>query len=924
MNTIKIFLATSGRIADLRKDFPLYQGAYQNKLLNVFVPTSILSPEFRSLSAQGQVTNEYVAGTAVKIGMTYTDRSGSIKESVSRYMRYLKTLTYNNVEYALFERKLPKEFTLYAGQGTNAPILIINVVNVLTNSTVDASIAIGSNLSNLVIDKDAFETKITTSGTYNFTYSTVSTSWKLGLTNVTLANYGITVDGTPNNGDIISVRYTGAPSVLSIATSQTCALDVMPSTNLDADDTIEPSEFEVVNARLNAIDLELDAKQDRIDGGLQTDNKSVVGAINENKGNIDINRENITQNSEDISQNAQEIADLKTIVGTGEDYVGTLTVNSLPTDATLNTFVQNTKGRAPKGNDVVIVVLKVSGDSDKTYKYIYNGTTWGSFGIPPFEEASNGTLGIIEGTYNIGSANNTLIDIVGGQILNIYVKDGSNVYRNIREYLNTTTSNINKIINGTTSVGVALKAIADGLGNNIVNTYLTQTAGATKDFVREYALPREFNDTYFIDNQGYVDIAPLRDNPQFSTPTSSVGDFTLFDISKTNDNIEFELSQKNSAETKIYVSANSNADVHFRLTTYAKNSGEDWTLLSAELSNPVSLVAGEIQRVDFYSNFISLGSTVLKLALGNQFRQKLEVVTQSSTANTFNVYSNDVYPSTFNLNTQSLIIYQTSGLLGQQIVLGADGIEEQQVYNFTVQDPQSYIAYRQNGVEFLLDLHLPIVGELSLDKPVAITFGDTVYYLYNVLKGNEPTTIGALKQVDKYSDATGYRFIFKAVFFANPDLTGFAIIPTISVSDVLSLTGEEMDKYVMDGGLTNGQLTICSSGTEYEVGRIYRFKITYPSMYEWELLGEPTDETYTIAPADWTELADSEPYTFKTTVTATTTLLANTEVGTINNQPVLFANYGFVVGEITGQNVTIYSIGQPESNVSLSVRYKGV
>ena len=43
MNTIKIFLAESGRIADLRKDFPLYQGQYQNKLLNVFVPLIVWS-----------------------------------------------------------------------------------------------------------------------------------------------------------------------------------------------------------------------------------------------------------------------------------------------------------------------------------------------------------------------------------------------------------------------------------------------------------------------------------------------------------------------------------------------------------------------------------------------------------------------------------------------------------------------------------------------------------------------------------------------------------------------------------------------------------------------------------------------------------------------------------------------------------------
>ena len=129
MNTIKIYLAESGRIADLKKDFPLYQYQYQNKLLNVFVPTSITAPQFSS-ATDGTTTADYVASTSLKIGMSYTARDGSVKTSKTYYMRYLKTLTYQNVEYALYERKLPKEFTLYAGQGLNAPILTMNVVNI--------------------------------------------------------------------------------------------------------------------------------------------------------------------------------------------------------------------------------------------------------------------------------------------------------------------------------------------------------------------------------------------------------------------------------------------------------------------------------------------------------------------------------------------------------------------------------------------------------------------------------------------------------------------------------------------------------------------------------------------------------------------------------------------------------------------------
>ena len=185
---------------------------------------------------------------------------------------------------------------------------------------------------------------------------------------------------------------------------------------------------------------------------------------------------------------------------------------------------------------------------------------------------------------------------------------------------------------------------------------------------------------------------------------------------------------------------------------------------------------------------------------------------------------------------------QTDDLLldtHKQILLGADGIVEEKVYNFTVESANSYLPYKTNGTKFLVDLHLPIVGDLDLTKKVAITFGDTVYYVYNILKGHEPATIGDLSQVDKYNNAIGYRFIVEMTFFENSDIVGFAIIPTISMSDVLSLDSDEMDNYVTDGGLSQGQLAICNKVNinGYIQGALYKFNIMYPDTYSWIELG---------------------------------------------------------------------------------------
>ena len=69
MLTIKVFLTSGGRIADLKKDFPLYQGQFQNKLLNVYVPTAILAPDFILQTSAGAAVSPYVAGTSLLIGI---------------------------------------------------------------------------------------------------------------------------------------------------------------------------------------------------------------------------------------------------------------------------------------------------------------------------------------------------------------------------------------------------------------------------------------------------------------------------------------------------------------------------------------------------------------------------------------------------------------------------------------------------------------------------------------------------------------------------------------------------------------------------------------------------------------------------------------------------------------------------------------
>ena len=868
MNTIKIFLAESGRIADLRKDFPLYQGQYQNKLLNVYVPTSILAPNF-SVQESGNTIADYVSSTAVKIGMRTTERNGKIQTSKTYYMRYLKTLTYQNVEYALYERKLPQEFTFYAGQGENAPVLVANVVNV-NNETTPATI-------------------------------------------------------------------------IEITPSQTCSLDVMPSGYLDTDEPIEATALEEINGRLNAIDEDLAKKQNIQDDTLETTAKTIVGAINENKGKIDTNTQDIETNRKNIATNRNDIDFLIQNMQMGEEYIGQLRGTTLPSNSQLTQFVKDNTdpSREPKNGDVIIFILEVDGGTDKNYKYFYTSTQWQGYEIPPLETASNGSLGIMQGTYGIANYE-TLVDISGGEILNIYVKDNNNDYRNLREYINTTTTNIADIVSGNTSVGIALRAVADGLGNNIVNTYLTQTAGATKDFVRKYALPREFNDIFYISKDGYSREISTDVAPQFSVETNNIGDFTLFDVIKTND-CEYELSRKNSADNAIYISASRDCIATFRLSTQARNVGQDWVDLDVELSNPISMIAGQLQRVDFSSIFTYLGEKVLDLKVGDMLKQTLEVVMREITPTTFNVYSNETYPSIFNINTLSQVVYHTLGKLGEQPVfeLSPSGV----ITASGVSLVGSVSAQLYNNVECQVVINIPITTqgyELFNENMsiLGIELGGQNVRLatpYNFESG--VATFKNLQQVAHSQDiVNGITYTMKCFIQIDSGDNITFLVDEDNVSGKLDKSSETNKVYGTDssgnqtmigydttptGNIarrdTNGQLSVPLTPTVNEHATSKKYVEDSIATREKVL----NEESHTIQTTDWQDLSSSEPYKFSATITATYTIGNDTEVGTINDQPILFGNYGFVVGALNSQSVTIYAVKKPETSVTLLIGFRG-
>lgn len=105
--------------------------------------------------------------------------------------------------------------TLTAAQQTQArenigamPLPLV-FENVTVQGESEATVSVTGNITDAAVVAATFETQITASGSYVFEYD--GTDWHLGETTVTLADYGITVTGTPADGDTVTVVYTASP-----------------------------------------------------------------------------------------------------------------------------------------------------------------------------------------------------------------------------------------------------------------------------------------------------------------------------------------------------------------------------------------------------------------------------------------------------------------------------------------------------------------------------------------------------------------------------------------------------------------------------------------------------------------------------------------------------------------------------------------
>ncbi len=133
MQKLKITLNEDGSVYQFTPDFKIMRGSYRNVLINIEVPHSLLLDPAKDDSGENQTGNDVRVGAIIK---TVTGKNITTKGY--KFQR-VKDFTRDGVEYRLYQRKIPKIFTMWdtvseqeATEGGKLT-LVINVVNWLIN-----------------------------------------------------------------------------------------------------------------------------------------------------------------------------------------------------------------------------------------------------------------------------------------------------------------------------------------------------------------------------------------------------------------------------------------------------------------------------------------------------------------------------------------------------------------------------------------------------------------------------------------------------------------------------------------------------------------------------------------------------------------------------------------------------------------------
>lgn len=251
--------------------------------------------------------------------------------------------------------------------------------------------------------------------------------------------------------------------------------------------------------------------------------KTVEGALSELDTESSRHTKDITDLLTVDGKLTKRIENLEQSAYSGETPIGTLdsgvaSPNDIIKTTILTQFVVNhtDPSREPKIGDVILYTQIITGDTDKSYKFMYTLSGWTYYVIPTVETASNTDKGIVQGTLG-DTSGNYQVSIVAGKVADILVKDGT-TYKSIKTLLDTFATKIataqstaDNVIKKYNNVEFTFIASDDTTISNFPCKYTADIEGITLDNVADVyfsalQIPLEIFSSYVLVEAGKVSI----------------------------------------------------------------------------------------------------------------------------------------------------------------------------------------------------------------------------------------------------------------------------------------------------------------------------------------------------------------------------------------------------------------------------------
>ena len=638
MKTIKIKLGANGELTCQGLE-NLNQYTFYDGLIDVYVPNSM------------------IASTSI-CGLSFTNIDSIGEEhSQTRSLLFVKSNAYwnnENIEYSLYEIKVPKVLTMYSGK---------QAFNVYIETLSDDRTQVVSRTTSAI-----YEYNVNKSSESSDTEESSDISQLIARIN------GVIDEKQDKEDNNISVKLAEGGTTNNVVT----ALNSLGGRTYSLEETSKDHEERITT---NENDIESnDQDIENLQGRTST-------------------LENTTANhTKDITGLDERISKVESEISSYFHFLGSFVYehSGEPTTEELDAFVYKKESMKHVGDS--ILAISTYGEQDTLYMCIWT-TEWLITQIEGIQRADNENYGVVKG--------NDRVSIIGGSISNINVFYGGEAipldtfYKNYISITDSLTSSLTQEIERAkvkeeelVAKDKELQANIDDVETTIRSEYkaedkVLQTQIDTKASLNDlydYALPRAFNDVNYINYENSTISGESVESKvlnSYATGQTDIGVFTL-----ENTEYYYQLSRRNNIMVRLpyYNYAANSGTVKITLNVYinSKVEGKTETTQLCSYTQDVAIVNdNDMHTIEIDTTLNSLGNNVVNVEKGHYYTYEIFITNNNSETFLLVFVNNSLYTSTvqFTVAQDPIVNLNFIDVVDETLILEKQGsVEDETLY----------------------------------------------------------------------------------------------------------------------------------------------------------------------------------------------------------------------------------------------------